>query len=325
MRLPTCKICGNTAGNRMHVAREMMFGTRDRFEYLECRACGTLQLSDVPDLSRYYRDDYYAFNHDLHFEFTGLKRRLGAWAVANYYGRRRNRLGRHLAATRDWAPRYFPPSMSDHTLGITTRSRILDVGCGAGLILLGLREYGFRKLVGVDPYIDHDISYPNGVRVLKRSLDDMSGPFDVVMFHHSFEHLADPRATLRRVHEVLVRGSCALIRMPVVGKAWRDYGVDWFQLDAPRHLFLFSEQGFRDLATSAGFVVEGVTYDSTELQFWVSEQYRHDIPLFDHRSYYVDPEASMFTPDQISSWIRQADSLNAAESGDQAAYYLRKS
>jgi SAM-dependent methyltransferase len=153
-----------------------------------------------------------------------------------------------------------------------------------------LREYGFHKLLGVDPYIDDDISYPNGVRVLKRSLDDIAGPFDLVMFHHSFEHLADPQAMLGRVHEVLGRGSYALIRMPVVGKAWRDYGVDWFQLDAPRHLFLFSEQGFRHLATSAGFAVERVTYDSTEFQFWASEQYRHDIPFLDQRSHFVDPK-----------------------------------
>jgi SAM-dependent methyltransferase len=267
-----------------------------------------------PDLSRYYPNDYCAFTNELHFEFTGWKRRLGTWAVANYYGRRRNLLGRHLAATREWAPQYFPPSISDYTLGITTRSRILDVGCGAGLVLLGLREYGFRKLLGVDPYIDDDISYPNGVRVLKRSLDDIAGPFDLVMFHHSFEHLADPQAMLGRVHEVLGRGSYALIRMPVVGKAWRDYGVDWFQLDAPRHLFLFSEQGFRHLATSAGFAVERVTYDSTEFQFWAGEQYRHDIPFLDQRSHFVDPQGSMFTEDQILSW----------KAGDQAAYYLRK-
>jgi SAM-dependent methyltransferase len=323
--LATCTICGNAAGNRLHVAREMMFGTRDSFEYLECRACGTLQLTDVPDLSRYYPDDYYAFTHARHFEFTGWKRRVGAWAVANYYGRRRNRLGRHLAATREWAPEHFPPSMSDFPLGITTRSHILDVGCGTGLILLALREYGFRNLVGVDAYIDRDISYPNGVRVLKRSLDDTAGPFDLVMFHHSFEHLVDPRATLRRVHEVLSRGRYALIRMPVVSQAWQDYGIDWFQLDAPRHLFLFTEQGFRDLATSVGFVVDRVSYDSTEYQFWASEQYRHDIPLLDQRSHYINPEASGFTPDQVSSWKRQADSLNTAGSGDQAAYYLRKS
>jgi SAM-dependent methyltransferase len=187
-----------------------------------------------------------------------------------------------------------------------------------------LREYGFHKLLGVDPYIDDDISYPNGVRVLKRSLDDIAGPFDLVMFHHSFEHLADPQAMLGRVHEVLGRGSYALIRMPVVGKTWRDYGVDWFQLDAPRHLFLFSEQGFRHLATSAGFVVERVTYDSTEFQFWASEQYRHGIPFLDQRSHFGDPQGSMFDEDQILSWKRQADSLNAADSGDQAAYYLRK-
>ena len=58
----SCRICGNSENNRKHIAREMMFGTRERFEYLECARCGTVQLIDVPDLSRYYPEDYYAHN-----------------------------------------------------------------------------------------------------------------------------------------------------------------------------------------------------------------------------------------------------------------------
>ena len=50
-----CEVCFNSDGNVTHVAQEMMFGFKDRFEYLECGRCGCLQLKDVPsDLSRYY-------------------------------------------------------------------------------------------------------------------------------------------------------------------------------------------------------------------------------------------------------------------------------
>src|SRR5687767_10644147 len=56
-----CRICGNQTGNRSHVAREMMFGYRDSFEYVECGECGCLQIREVPpDLSRYYPDEYHS-------------------------------------------------------------------------------------------------------------------------------------------------------------------------------------------------------------------------------------------------------------------------
>lgn len=58
-----CAICGNHEENKRHVAREMMFGYRDEFEYLECSACGRLQNVSVPEgLERYYGDNYYSVN-----------------------------------------------------------------------------------------------------------------------------------------------------------------------------------------------------------------------------------------------------------------------
>jgi hypothetical protein len=49
-----CRICGNERDNRLHRAREMFMGTRDPFTYVECAACGTLQISEAPDLRPYY-------------------------------------------------------------------------------------------------------------------------------------------------------------------------------------------------------------------------------------------------------------------------------
>ena len=59
----TCKICKNENNNIIHVAKEMMFGLRDNFRYLECNNCGCLQLIDEsPDFSKYYPVNYYSYN-----------------------------------------------------------------------------------------------------------------------------------------------------------------------------------------------------------------------------------------------------------------------
>jgi hypothetical protein len=153
----------------------------------------------------------------------------------------------------------------------------------------------------------------------------VTGEWDWVMFHHSFEHVPDPLETLRAAACLLARGGTCLIRIPTVSsEAWEQYGVDWVQLDAPRHLFLHSLESMERLAREAGLVVREVQFDSTAFQFWGSEQYRADIPLRDPRSYAVDPGASIFTAESLALFATRARELNAARRGDQAAFHLAR-
>src|SRR5712692_4013534 len=56
-----CRIYANAHGNREHVAKEMMFGFRDAFDYFQCAECGCLQIARFPDdMSRYYPASYYS-------------------------------------------------------------------------------------------------------------------------------------------------------------------------------------------------------------------------------------------------------------------------
>ncbi len=78
------------------------------------------------------------------------------------------------------------------------------------------------------------------------------------------------------------------------------------------------------LAEKAGFQISKVVYDSTPFQFWASEQYLNDIPLMDKRSYFQNPDQSIFTNAQIEAFRVQAEQLNREGDGDQASFYLYK-
>jgi predicted SAM-dependent methyltransferase len=164
----------------------------------------------------------------------------------------------------------------------------------------------------------------DGIRLLKGTVTDLNQQFDLVLANHSLEHALDPVTTLREIHRLLKAGRYAIIRMPVVSEAWRKYGTNWAQLDAPRHLFLFSADTFSNLAASVGFEVKEIKFDSTSFQFWGSEQYARNIPLLDESSYFVNPEKSSFTARQIATYSAEAAALNARRQGDQAVFYLRK-
>ncbi len=320
----------------------MFLGTRDTFEYNECGSCGTLQIQQVPDPKPYYPASYYSFQPAN--ETTGelpatlpvrVKKRLGAFlrrSSANYYcerhapGGNKNLLGRYVAGNMRRMTVGFPDYLKDTTLDLSLdlNSKILDVGCGAGITLLSLREFGFTKLIGVDPFLENAITYRNGVRILKTELDELEDLFDLIIASHSLEHVPEPRQALQQINRLLRKGQWAIVRIPLVGYAWERYRTAWVALDAPRHLFIFSRRSFSNLAEEAGFEVVEVAFDSTAFQFWGSEQYKLDIPLMDERSYFVNPQNSIFSSQQLTEFSRQASELNEREEGDQAIFYLRK-
>ena len=56
-----CRICGWTGDAETLTVREMMYHTREEFQYFECGNCHCLQITEVPDnLADYYGDSYYS-------------------------------------------------------------------------------------------------------------------------------------------------------------------------------------------------------------------------------------------------------------------------
>jgi SAM-dependent methyltransferase len=321
-----CRVCGNAENNRVHTAREMMLGKRDRFDYVECVDCGAIQIATVPDLASYYPKDYYSFAESPEPELTKrFSTRVAARLAGRYLVNRRDPIGAAIIRYRPWTLETVPPSLLDSIVSLRFDSRILDVGCGSGWLLNLLRAYGFRNVQGVDAFIEHDLTYSNGVTVFKRDISAVTAGFDLVMMHHAFEHVPDPLGTLEHVRRLLAddRAVC-LIRIPIGAAAWRTYGVDWVQLDPPRHLFLHTERSMGLLAHKAGLRIEKVVYDSGGFQFWGSELYRRDIPLTDERSPWNRRGTGMFSSEELADWEQQAQALNARSEGDQACFYLRR-
>ena len=317
-----CRICGGTEGNRELVAREMMYGTRERFPYLSCAGCGCLQIAELPgDLARHYPRDYFSFAAPPDADAAGWPRRaLRRWRDG-YALSGRGAIGRWLYRQRPY------PELRSLSLvrGLRRDHRILDVGAGAGTLLRALAARGFTGLLGVDPYLERDLVLPGGLRILKRGLEEVAGPWDVIMFHHVFEHLADPVAVLRAAAERLAPEGRVLVRLPLASSwAFRHYGVDWVQLDAPRHLYLHSRASLERVAAAAGLSVQAAAWDSTAFQFWGSEQYARDLPLRAPGSHATDPARSPFTPRQIADFERRAAALNREQAGDQAAFVLAR-
>jgi len=324
-----CSVCGDAREKNRIIAREMMFGTRESFEYSQCAGCGCVALSQRPaDMARYYPADYYSFSvrpgQEIPQRDSVLRKFLRCRRTA-FLLKDHDIIGRLVSSVKPPEPllaEYISWLRNCHA---HLDSRILDVGCGTGRFLKELAWYGFNDLSGVDAFISVDNIDGPGLRIRKGSIDNVEGTFDCIMLHHSFEHMDDPLAVCKHIVRLLSKRGYALIRIPTVSSyAWQHYKERWVQLDAPRHIFLHSLESMKILAEKSGLIIRDIVFDSSDFQFWASEQYKLDIPLNDPRSYARDRTAGIFTEAQIKEFQQKAAQLNAQKQGDQVCVYLSR-
>jgi len=312
-----CRICTNAAGNRLHQLREMMFDSDEAFDYSECSSCGTLQITSVPNAL----DCYYPKSYAVHHRRSGIRSYLSKRA-ALYQWKGFGPLG--------WAYTIFSGRLiaidAIKVIAARKAQSLLDVGCGSGDLLRLLHYLGFRTLMGTDPFIGEESLQKEPFPIVKGTLKDVSGTFDLVVLNHVFEHMPDPGETMEEIEKHLSPNGTALIFIPVAGcAAWNEYKTNWIQLDAPRHLFLHTPAGIKLLCQKSGLIVENILWNSTEFQFVGSDQCRNGISLISPKSIYAGG-----IKNRIKLFIARAklksrvSELNKCGLGDQACFIIKK-
>lgn len=320
-----CRVCGNRNGNQTYIAKEMMFGFQSRFTYFQCSVCECVQIAVTPtDMSKYYPPNYYSYSEvstnsissSVKFSMEQfLKQKRLNYAISG-----KGSIGKLFFIL---FPGYADLSLSK--LKLKKDSRILDVGCGSGVFLNSLREIGFKNLLGIDLFIEKDLIYPNGLRIEKKPLEDVTGDWDLIMFNHSLEHMPNQQSVFDLVSNLLSPSGVCVINMPTVSSyAWRTYRTNWVQLDAPRHTLLHSISSLQMLAEKTHLQLITFFYNSTAFQFWGSKQYFKGLPLNSARQHAENPVFGVFSFLQTIRFSRKVKYLNLTGQGDQAAFYLKK-
>lgn len=228
-----CPACGGTDFRFAFTAREMFHG--DEVDIDQCRVCGLHATAGRPEREELARWYHYEGGAAADERFSGLLELL----------MRRLRAARASALT----------GLVGHTSG-----RVLDVGCGRGVMLEVLQQRGW-SVWGTE--IDEAVAAsaqarlgPERVWIGDLPECPFAGPFELIVFFHVLEHLSDPYAALQRARELLAPNGAVVVSVPNLESLQAKLvGPQWLHLDVPRHRWHFTPATLTRLAERAGLRV----------------------------------------------------------------------
>jgi SAM-dependent methyltransferase len=283
-----------------------MYRTGESFPYQLCSECGFLQIAELPTNPEILYGDEYGT-----LKISSIKQFVRSVAYRATY--RGGNLGRWIGATLHFSHMGVMRELRQVSKDVD----ILDVGSGTGRFLRSLRSMGFNgKLRGVDCFLREALIFPDGVEVLNCNLDEVQGQYDVITLIHVLEHIDDQEAMLRSLARIIRPGGACIIAIPVA-RGLEIHGLDWVQLDPPRHVGIHSPKSLSILADRCGFKVERTISDSTAFQFWGTDAIKNGYPVAPFWRSLVRA-SSRIVKDAI-----RADRLNRVGTGDQATFVLR--
>jgi len=160
-------------------------------------------------------------------------------------------------------------------LGIASPgARLLDIGCGSGKSLERMRRLGWEVMgTEVDPAAAAT-ARSRGLEVMVGDVLDLELPlayFDAITVEHVLEHALDPMALVARLRLLIRPGGRLVVMTPnVKSLGHRLFGADWFWLDPPRHITLFSQRSIEQLLRDAGvYTVDVKTSPHGARDVWV--------------------------------------------------------
>jgi len=230
-----CPLCGSASQTALY---RQTFSTLSQgslltgYDVVACMSCGFGFADGLPSPETFER--YYA--EMSKYEFTGTGGKAPAFDQQRYET--------ITALAESLLPDYNAP--------------VLDIGCATGGLLATFKEHGYRRMLGVDPSPQcvRLAAAANGIAVHMATishLDDIGGPFRIVVLAEVLEHLCDPLSALRQVRNALSDDGLLFCEVPdATGfAACLDAPFQQFSIE---HINYFSPASLDNLLRAGGFV-----------------------------------------------------------------------
>ncbi len=143
---------------------------------------------------------------------------------------------------------------------LASGSKILEVGCGSGLLAVYLKECGYDiEVTDIDRSLIVEIENAFGLKGYCGEITDIEieKQYDAVILNNVVEHLTDPVAVLRRVNELVKADGLVFIEVPNIESfQFKLFNNRWFPLQLPEHLYHFTPASLNMVVQQAGLEQE---------------------------------------------------------------------
>jgi 2-polyprenyl-3-methyl-5-hydroxy-6-metoxy-1,4-benzoquinol methylase len=226
----TCPVCRGAARHLLDVCDRNWATTDESFPYDRCASCKAVFIRAVPaDLARYYRDDYYQFDHAGEPSWRREPQRLATSAY------RLALLKRYVAG-----------------------GHLIEIGAGTGAFCVPARDAGFSvSAIEMSAACCEYLGRQRQITAL-RSDDPLAvlatlEEASAIVLWHVLEHLADPALLIDlAAHKLAPGGVLALATPNPLSLQFKLLKGRWMHLDAPRHLRLLAPDAIAEIASRHG-------------------------------------------------------------------------
>jgi 2-polyprenyl-3-methyl-5-hydroxy-6-metoxy-1,4-benzoquinol methylase len=232
----TCPICQyDTLNPYLQVTDHSI--SKETFPLVQCASCQFLFTQNVPQEANagpYYQSEDYISHSDT---AKGLINKV-YHAVRNLMLRKKRRI----------IARYAPGK------------KVLDVGCGTGYFLNHLKQNNYHT-TGVEISEDAKKVAQEKFGLNVHAPSDLTNgkldkDYDAITLWHVLEHLYDLNGFMQTFHQSLSTNGVLVIAVPNHKSLDASYYRDkWSAYDVPRHLWHFSPETIRKLATKHQFEI----------------------------------------------------------------------
>lgn len=141
-------------------------------------------------------------------------------------------------------------------------SVIADFGCGSGELLTIFKDYGFKKIIGVDPSKQcvEQLIHMQGISAIQSDIEhiDDTNKFDCIILSCVLEHIIDVQTVIKKVYKLLNAHGVFFIVVPDGSKfsLSKDGPFQQFSIE---HVNYFSPKSLENLLKSNKFSLEATS------------------------------------------------------------------
>ena len=142
---------------------------------------------------------------------------------------------------------------------LSNEAKILEVGCGAGDVLILFKKNKFNNLTGIDPSMEYCQSLKKlyGIECYNKSLSEFAGifnankKFECIILKDVIEHFVEPDKALKAINNLMTEKGILYITTTDLYK----FSIPFSQFCVP-HTFYFSRITLENLLLKCGFRIK---------------------------------------------------------------------